>query len=80
MTRLVVSDGLGIPLGAAAIVWIGGYLIVYLDWRYVFWFGGVVSGLIGVIWHFMATDKPEGTVLLVRDQLIGTRTAYVTLR
>ena len=65
MTRLVVSGGMGFPVGAAAIVWIGGHLIAHLDWRYVFWFAGITSGLIGIIWHFVATNTPEGLILII---------------
>ena len=59
-TRLVVSDALGMPFGSAAILYIGGYLMTYLDWRYVFWFAGLGCGTIGIIWHIVARNTPEG--------------------
>ena len=51
-SRLIVSKSLGIPLGAPIIVYVGGYLIIFYNWKYVFWFAGVVCFLIGVLWHF----------------------------
>lgn len=58
-TRLIISDALGIPFGAAGITYIGGVLMTWYDWRYVFWFAGSVSILIGLLWHLVARDMPE---------------------
>ena len=64
-TRLLVSDSLGIPFGAAAILYVGSYLMTYFDWRYIFWFAGVGCGISAVAWHFVARDTPEGKQLHV---------------
>ena len=58
-TRLIISDALGIPFGAASITYIGGILMTKYDWRYVFWFAGIASILVGILWHLVARDMPE---------------------
>ena len=51
---------MGIPIGAATILYVGGYLMTFLDWRYVFWFAGFGCGVVALIWHLVARNTPEG--------------------
>ena len=67
-TRLIISDALGIPFGAAGISHVGGVLMTKYDWRYVFWFAGIACILVGVLWHLVARDMPEEHPYLSSDE------------
>ena len=54
---------MGIPIGAATILYVGGLLMTYLDWRYIFWFAGFGCGITAIVWHFVARNTPEGETL-----------------
>ena len=60
-TRLLISDQMGIPIGAATILYVGGYLMTFLDWRYVFWFAGFGCGA-SQLWGKDRTIWPNVTI------------------